>query len=152
MDFSFLTSNRYVMIGLIVLIFIVVGYYVYSNFINQKKSTITDDIFNDEENTKSKYAEIMLFHVDWCPHCKTALPEWDKVKKEYNNKVVNGYEVLFMEYNCTEETDEITKKIDAYKVEGFPTIKLKVNGTVVEFDAKVNKDNMEKFLSTVLSQ
>ena len=30
-------------------------------------------------------------------------------------------------------------------------IKLKANGTVVEFDAKINEENMEKFLSTVLN-
>tara|TARA_Y100000022_G_C13178783_1_gene342298 strand:- start:3 stop:455 length:453 start_codon:yes stop_codon:yes gene_type:complete len=150
MDFTSLFSNRYVLIASLILLFTVVGYYVYSKFMKTNQPTITDDIYEDDKN--SGIAELMMFHVDWCPHCKTALPEWEKLKKEYNNKVVNGYEVIFIDYNCTDENDEITRKIETYKVEGFPTIKLKVDGRVVEFDAKVNKDNMEKFLSTVLSQ
>jgi thiol-disulfide isomerase/thioredoxin len=151
MDFGSLFSNRYVLIGLLSLIFIIIGYYFYTRFVKSEIPTITDDIYDDGD-VKGGVAEIMFFHADWCPHCKTAKPEWEKLKKEYNNKVINGYEVIFIDYNCTEESDEITQKLETYKVEGFPTIKLKVDGRVVEFDAKVNKDNMEKFLSTVLSQ
>ncbi len=151
MDFGSLFSNRYVLIGLLSLIFIIIGYYFYTRYMQTATPTITDDIYDDGD-AKGGVAEIMFFHADWCPHCKTAKPEWEKLKKEYNNKVINGYEVIFIDYNCTEESDEITQKLETYKVEGFPTIKLKVDGRVVEFDAKVNKDNMEKFLSTVLSQ
>ena len=151
MDFGSLFSNRYVLIGLLSLIFIIIGYYFYTRFVKSEIPTITDDIYDDGD-VKGGVAEIMFFHADWCPHCKTAKPEWENLKKEYNNKVINGYEVIFIDYNCTEESDEITQKLETYKVEGFPTIKLKVDGRVVEFDAKVNKDNMEKFLSTVLSQ
>jgi hypothetical protein len=56
-----------------------------------------------------------------------------------------------MEYNCTEESEETTKKMETYKIEGFPTIKLKVEGRVIEFDAKVTKSNLEQFLATALA-
>ena len=163
MDFSVqgLTSNKYFIIALLAIVFIVIGYYVYVNMTGNSGGAvypITDDYLNDGSvngggggGVNSSDVELMFFHVDWCPHCKTALPEWANIKKEYNNKKVNGHRILFLEYNCTEESEEITKKIETYKIEGYPTIKLKVDGRVVEFDAKVNKVNMEKFLASVLS-
>jgi len=156
MDFSTqnLMSNKYVIIAVLSLLFIVIGFFVYKSYVGSSDSspTMTDDIYDDGSDVSdSSDAELMFFHVDWCPHCKTALPEWEKIKKEYNNKKINGHRILFLEYNCTEETEETTKKIDTYKIEGYPTIKLKIDGRVIEFDAKVNKENMEQFLSTVLA-
>uniref|UniRef100_A0A6C0LXC9 Thioredoxin domain-containing protein n=1 Tax=viral metagenome TaxID=1070528 RepID=A0A6C0LXC9_9ZZZZ len=147
-------SNKYVIIAVLSLLFIVIGFFVYKSYVGSSDSspTMTDDIYDDGSDVSdSSDAELMFFHVDWCPHCKTALPEWEKIKKEYNNKKINGHRILFLEYNCTEETEETTKKIDTYKIEGYPTIKLKIDGRVIEFDAKVNKENMEQFLSTVLA-
>ena len=156
MDFSMqnLMSNKYVIIAVLSLLFIVIGFFVYKSYVGSSDSspTMTDDIYDDGSGeSNSSDAELMFFHVDWCPHCKTALPEWEKIKKEYNNKKINGHRILFLEYNCTEETEETTKKIETYKIEGYPTIKLKIDGRVIEFDAKVNKENMEQFLSTVLA-
>ena len=31
---------------------------------------------SDKTSDGLKNAELMLFYVDWCPHCKTAKPEW----------------------------------------------------------------------------
>jgi thiol-disulfide isomerase/thioredoxin len=153
MDFSTqnLMSNKYVIIAVLSLLFIVIGFFIYKSYVGSSP-TMTDDIYDDGSDVSdSSDAELMFFHVDWCPHCKTALPEWEKIKKEYNNKKINGHRILFLEYNCTEETEETTKKIETYKIEGYPTIKLKIDGRVIEFDAKVNKENMEQFLSTVLA-
>lgn len=142
-------SNKYFFYGVIIGIFILIVYYVYSSYKNNQ-TMITDEIY-EEDNYNSNVAEVMLFYVDWCPHCKSAMPVWEKLKEQYNNQKINGYEVIFVEFNCTDEDEEITKKIETYKIEGFPTVKLKANGTVVEFDAKINEENMEKFLSTVLN-
>uniref|UniRef100_A0A6C0EHS0 Thioredoxin domain-containing protein n=1 Tax=viral metagenome TaxID=1070528 RepID=A0A6C0EHS0_9ZZZZ len=146
-----LFNNKYVMIAIIVLIFVVSAYFLYRNYANQNSETITDDIYEGMDNNDGSEAELMLFHVDWCPHCKTALPEWEKLKQEYANKKVNGHKIIFLEYNCTEESEETTKKMETYKIEGFPTIKLKVEGRVIEFDAKVTKANLEQFLATALA-
>ena len=97
-----------------------------------------------------KEAEIMMFSTDWCPHCKASKPEWDQVKAEFNGKNVNGYKVLFTDVNCTTETPETEKLMTQYKVEGYPTIKLLKDGQIIEFDAKPTKDNLTKFLNTVL--
>lgn len=102
------------------------------------------------QNSNSKDAEIMLFYVDWCPHCKTAKPAWNDVKSEYENKTINGYKVIFTEINCTEETAEVEHLMNKYNIEGFPTIKLLKDGQVVEYDAKPTKETLTQFLNTVL--
>ena len=102
------------------------------------------------QNSNSKDAEIMLFYVDWCPHCKTAKPAWNDVKSEYENKTINGYKVIFTEVNCTEETAEVEHLMNKYNIEGFPTIKLLKDGQVIEYDAKPTKDTLNQFLNTVL--
>ena len=97
-----------------------------------------------------KTATLMLFYVDWCPHCKTAKPEWESLKSEYDGKTINGYTINFMEYNCTTESDEVSQLMDKYNIEGYPTIKLIKDNQVIEYDAKPTKSTMEQFLQTVL--
>jgi thiol-disulfide isomerase/thioredoxin len=92
----------------------------------------------------------MLFYVDWCPHCKTAKPEWETLKSEYDGKSINGYTVTFEEYNCTNENAETADLMDKYSIEGYPTIKLVKDNQIIEYDAKPTKSTMEQFLNTVL--
>jgi len=133
-----------------VVAFCILGYLFYNQFINK------DAVFNaNRENAKSdpnsnKTAQMMLFYVDWCPHCKTAKPEWESLKSEYEGKQINGYTVTFTEYNCTAETSENEELMNKYKIEGYPTIKLLKGGQVIEYDAKPTKVTMEQFLHTVL--
>ena len=95
-------------------------------------------------------AIIILFSVDWCPHCKTAKPEWEQAKQELNGKVINGYTVVFNEVDCTSESAEVEKQIEQYKITGYPTIKLLKDGQVIEYDAKPTKATIINFLNTVL--
>ena len=126
------------------------GYYVYSKYIGNKtayNANRENDGFNSDSN---KVATMMLFYVDWCPHCKTAKPEWDNLKSEYEGKQINGYTIAFTEYNCTTESPETDELMNRYKIEGYPTIKLIKDNQVVEYDAKPTKSTMEQFLHTVL--
>jgi len=103
-----------------------------------------------ENNSSNKYAEIYLFHANWCPHCKAAKPIWEDVKSKYNNKVINGYTVIMTDIDCTEETSESSEMMDKFNIEGFPTIKMVKNNQIVEFDAKPTKPNLEQFINTVI--
>ena len=98
----------------------------------------------------SKDAEIIFFYANWCPHCKAAKPHWKEITDEYQGKEVNGYNLVFTEVDCTEETPEVQEKTDEYEVEGYPTIKLIKDGQVVDYDAKPTKETLEKFINTVL--
>lgn len=141
---------------MIVLVISLIGvsYYVYMNF---SKSNTTYKM-NSEKNplgsgssgSGGSEAELLFFHVDWCPHCKTAKPVWDDLKAQYENKTINGYKIIFTEINCTNETAEVEQMMNKYNIEGFPTIKLIKDGQVIEYDAKPTKETLVQFLNTVL--
>lgn len=126
------------------LIFIIVV--IFSLFFNKKNRQGQEGL----DNPSSKQAELLFFSVDWCPHCKTAKPEWDSVKQEYQGKTVNGYTLVFTDINCTDENADVERLMNKYNIEGFPTIKLLKDGQVIEFDAKPTKSSLEQFINTVV--
>tara|TARA_Y100000590_G_scaffold441658_1_gene568712 strand:- start:382 stop:1212 length:831 start_codon:yes stop_codon:yes gene_type:complete len=65
----------------------------------------------------NKNTEVMLFHADWCGHCKKFMPEWKKFVSEHGNTVnTKDYEV------SNPEAKTLSKK---YGVQGFPTVVVK---------------------------
>jgi thiol-disulfide isomerase/thioredoxin len=136
------------MLLLIILGFL--GYVIYKQYIDNKTTFKANRENETVDPNSNKTATMMLFYVDWCPHCKTAKPEWENLKTEYEGKNINGYTLVFMEYNCTAESPENEELMNKYKIEGYPTIKLLKDNQVVEYDAKPTKSTMEQFLHTVL--
>ena len=152
---SLSTNYKYIAIAIVVLAAIsgIIYYIVSSNMLPgvnkffqqaQGKSVTADG--QDTVGPGDKSAQLYLFKVDWCPHCKTAKPVFDEVEKELNGRPINGYVVTFKTVDCEAEPD----MADKFKVEGYPTIKLVKNGEVIEYDAKPEKDKILEFLMTVL--
>ena len=144
-----------IMYIVLVILLLLISYYFYNQWTksktaynaNRESGTIDSDGSN---NSNNKQAELMLFYVDWCPHCKTAKPEWENLKTTYENKTINGYSIIFTEHNCTNESAEVEELMNKYKIEGYPTIKLLKDNQIIEYDAKPTKSTMEQFLNTVL--
>jgi thiol-disulfide isomerase/thioredoxin len=127
------TQKRNLLIGAVVtVVFGVVGYMVYLYSRPKLLTKINGD--SAEAQTSNSDAELIFFSADWCPHCKKATPHWEEVKQSYSGKVVNGYTLVFTEY----------------EIEGYPTIKLVKDGQIIEYDAKPDKDTLEKFINTVV--
>ena len=131
----------------IIIIFILVAIYI---GISKFKPKFNHNLENANDSSNHSQAELMMFSVDWCPHCKKAKPIWEELKTEYENKTVNGYTIIFTDIDCTNESPEIEKLIVKYKIKEYPTIKLLKNGQVIEYDAKPSKATLEEFLNTVL--
>jgi len=152
---SNLSTNTILIIGAVIF-FVVLAVYYYYNYVSPKLKPSYNPNAGDEsmnsmnQGSSSKQAELMLFYADWCPHCKTAKPIWSELKTEYQNKTINGYNILFTEINCTNENAETEQMMNKYNIEGFPTIKLLKDGQIVEYDAKPSKDTLKEFLNTVL--
>ena len=116
-----------------------------TNMVDKKQITEEED-----PSAEVKSATLMLFTVDWCPHCKTAAPEWKSLQGEYQDRTINGYNIIFDTVNCTNETADVKDLIQLYSVEGYPTVKLVNDSQVFDFDAKPTKDNLLQFLKTTL--
>ena len=94
---------------------------------------------------------VYFFHVDWCPHCKTAAPEWKTFSDNYDGAEINGYNIRCMNTECTNDKDPaITDMIQKYEIEGYPTIKMVKDGKTIDFDAKVTNGNLEKFVENMV--
>jgi len=102
----------------------------------------------NEDNKKE--ANLLFFYADWCPHCKVAKPEWEKLKKENEGVHINGYDLVYTEYNCDNPTPDVDDLIRKYNIKGYPTVKLVKDGEVIDYDAKPTASTMKQFLDQVL--
>lgn len=88
--------------------------------------TLTDDNF--EEYIKNSSAIMVKFYAPWCGHCKSFAPEYEKaakMAKEQNKPYV------LADLDATVHK----KAAEKYKVQGFPTIKMFINGSPIDYDA-----------------
>lgn len=142
---STLLSRRTLIILVSAVVLIGVSYYVYNTYVMprlQPSFVQNNEFVKDNE----KEAEIMLFYVDWCPHCKTAKPIWSDMKDKFHGKMVNNTKLYFKEVNCEKEED----LADKYKIDGYPTIKLVKDNEIVEFDAKPSEETLTQFIHSTL--
>jgi len=129
-------------------IFAALSYYAYNNYY---KKTLDNKFANvANANRRNKEAEVMFFHVDWCPHCKKALPEWNNFKKQYNDKEINGYIIKCKDIDCTAESSEITSLTNKFQIESYPTVKMVKDTNTIEFDSKITSKTLERFVNTML--
>jgi len=153
-SFSFSNTKSIVIIVLVLLVVVFIVYYAYIKVFSPKIAELykpnKEQVPKWGSNASSNEAELYFFYATWCPYCKTAKPEWEKVKKEYENKTINGYKVIFIDVDCSTPNNETNKLMDKYHVEGFPTIKLNKNGSQVNYDAKVTSSHLIEFLKTAL--
>lgn len=117
-------------------IFIAIIYYFYTNY----KSSTQKEAFNSDE------AKIMMFHVDWCPHCKKALPDWNAFKNDSNNIKCNNKPLEIIDYDVTDDTPTNKELINKYGIKGYPTILLDNNGKITELELKPTKENLQNFI------
>jgi len=143
-----LFNVKTLVILVISVIFIGLSIYVYHTYVSPRLNPAyvanKEFVEKDEQNE----VELLYFYTEWCPHCKKATPIGNELKEKYEQNGVNNTRIHFKEIDC----DKDEKTADAYKVEGYPTIKMVKDGQVIEYDAKPNLDTLEQFLHTVLGQ
>jgi thiol-disulfide isomerase/thioredoxin len=147
--------KQYSLVITVVIVFILfsgMSYYLYTQFTKTQNSSINKfkDVANSGDNNKE--LNVLMFHVDWCPHCKKALPDWVAFCNEYNNKVVNNYKITCNKEgtNCTDDdSSEIKKLIAEYNIVSYPTVVLIKDNKRYDFDAKITKHTLEQFINSV---
>ena len=138
-------------VGLIALI--IFGYaaaYGYKAYYVNKTENKFADVANS--NRRNKEVSVMFFHVDWCPHCKKAMPEWNNFKKQHNNKETNGYVVKCVDIDCTDEKSEVQNMMNKYNIESYPTVKMLKDKNTIDFDSKISANALDYFVNTMLTE
>tara|TARA_B100000424_G_scaffold83355_1_gene62404 strand:+ start:1558 stop:2031 length:474 start_codon:yes stop_codon:yes gene_type:complete len=126
----------------IVFVLVIAGINIYKNKIKKKKYVSNKEYVPYKE----KSATIYMFKTEWCPYCKKAQPEWDAVKNSIG-KEVNNIELKFMEIDC----DDNPSMAEQYKVDSYPTIILEIGKQRINYDAKVDRTILRKFINTSLN-
>ena len=142
-------STRTILLASLAIGLAILGYFAYTKFFRSRAGFNA----NREHGSKqepSKDANLVFFYADWCPHCKVAKPEWEALKAENEGKVINGYNVVYTDYNCATVTPEIEDLMNKYDVKGYPTVKLIKDGQVIDYDAKPTTSTMNQFLTQIL--
>jgi len=103
------------------------------------EGSLNFEFFDNEIN--SQVPTFTIYYAKWCGHCKTALPEFNKLK---NADIVDsdGNKVNFKTVDC-EENRELAKKEN---INGYPTIKMYKNGSSIDYNGERTKESMENFI------
>lgn len=154
------TLNKFkfpIIISLIAILILVCILYFLKVYIQSRKLDM-------EGYSNTKGAKLIMFHVNWCPYCKTALPTWEKITKNYDGVSVNGKVVNVISLDSTDENstspefgnntietilNQFTKNGSQFKVEGYPTIVLADgdNRIIAEFNKSTTYENLEVFIN-----
>ena len=137
---------NYMIVLVSLIIFSMFGMLAYRRYYKNKMNA-ESDVANANRRRKDMF--VYMFHVDWCPHCKNALPEWNTFKKLYDNKDTNGYRVKCVDVDCTKETSDVAHYINTYDIESYPTVKMVKDNKTIEYDSPIKSEYLEHFVNTM---
>ena len=118
---------------------------VYKNkYLKYKKKYM--DLKNMESISQlggSNAKNIFLFKAEWCGHCKSFFPTWQKLENEYkNNKKIN-FVTFDSEKNKVEEI--------MYNVKGYPSILIQTGNGTKEYQGNRSEESLRDFINTHLN-
>tara|TARA_B100001093_G_scaffold423631_1_gene416584 strand:- start:1326 stop:1979 length:654 start_codon:yes stop_codon:yes gene_type:complete len=127
-----------------------------------KQSQDSCDVKADDIGGKRKPMIMYLIYTSWCPYSQKAKKEWDKLKEYYNSKMQGKYVIDFKEIdgdnkseiknftkNILNDGKDKSDSINWKEIEGYPTIYLKKENTIYEYEATPKKDTLIEFITQV---
>lgn len=149
---TILSNKKMIVIIILAAVFIIAALWVYNTYVIPRlnQTYVPNKEYTEKnENGNGNSADLYFFYTTWCPHCKTARPEWDKFKENINTNGghSSGVKINFIEVDCEKDASTAEK----FNVTGYPTIKINYNDSSVEYDAKPQQDTLQQFLDSVLN-
>lgn len=147
--FANVLQNKKLMIVIILAaIFIAAAIWVYNIYVKPRVDAayVPNKEFIQDVGSSNDTADLYFFYTTWCPHCKKAMPVWEKFKENIEPTGMNGVKINFIEVDCDKDPDTAER----FNVEGYPTIKLSYNKKVIEYDAKPDMETLNQFLQSSL--
>ena len=89
---------------------------------------------------------IIIFHANWCGHCKKFMPEWNKFTSKNSNASID-----LLDY----ESDQSPNMMKLHGINGFPTVKYCPNGVndpnnSITYNGPRNAQGLNEFLNKFL--
>ena len=135
---SVMKNKKFWLVLSCIVLFTCISIYVFNSHVKKyiKPKYVSDD------DTNLNNLDLYFFYTSWCPHCKTAFPIWNELKR--TNMSIKGKTINYIEVDC----DKDSATAEKFGVEGYPTIKLVNGNKVIEYDAKPDLDTLLQFLNT----
>ena len=146
-----MNNKKFMGYVLIAVFFAVLAQQIYNRYVKSSNNQSYYEGYSNAPNSgaaEPPVAVIRMFKVDWCPHCKKALPEFQAVQDQHDGKVVNGYKLRFMVVDGEDPANE--SMVNEFKVQGYPTVVLTKDGKNIEYDAKVDQATLQNFINTMV--
>lgn len=133
--------NRQQLLIIVFVLIILVGYtmFMLHKCLNRPKDNHGPLAFNEHFNNNKP--EFILFHVDWCGHCKNTVPEFNKI-------VGSRDDVDIKLLNAEKEGKERAAELE---IEGYPTIMLIKDGNVETCNTERTPQAWNAWLNTKLN-
>ena len=87
---------------------------------------------------------LVLVYAPWCGHSKRMLPDFERVKSEFDGKTINGKNINIIMYNSDIDKD----KVKEYGVTGFPTLFVEKDNNVEKFPHR-SYDKISEYLNNI---
>ena len=152
-----LDKKTMLILGIITAVLLMITYHVYTTYAVPrlfKKNPANMEYVREGENKFLNSLIVRFFYADWCPHSKKALVHWNSLREDEevgNGSVVNGYKIKYELHDCSDENDANTEtRLNEFKVDGFPTIKVEKGSDIIEFDAKPDYEILKKFIKAMV--
>lgn len=130
-----LSNQDLIIIALIGLIVIM----LFNNLRNNRRIQNVQKIVNMTNNDSTP--KIINFNASWCYWSKKLQPVWDNLTDSMRNK-----DIEVLDIKC--ELDENKELCNRYQIEGFPTIKLIIGNTIIDYEGERTYDGLTQFINT----
>lgn len=125
------------LVGLLLILYLIYHFLLSKEGFESTPETLEDDI--------APQKSMVLFHADWCGHCKKFMPTWDELSSKWNE---SQNEMKFIKVECgkSAENPEHAEIMKKYNIKGYPTILVFENGKSTEYNQGRDKSSIETFL------
>jgi len=87
--------------------------------------------------------DLVLIYAAWCGHSKRMLPDYERIKSEFDGKNINGKNIHVSMY-----TDKDKDKVKEYGVKGFPSLFIEKDGNREPFPHRTY-EKMSDYLNNI---
>ena len=147
---NWLTNNwKFIAIALASVVVLSLITYFYVN----KSGFMVKQGFQNPVDTNATH-EFIMYYATWCPHCKTALPDFEKFAE--SGVTVAGQSIKISKYDNASEDAADKKAFEDAKakgldIKGFPTfVLITADGKTYEHKGERNTAAYIKFLNETL--
>ena len=99
---------------------------------------------NDVQGAEEGELNMILLYAPWCGHSKKMLPDYEKVKSDFDGKVINGKKINIKMYNSDVDED----KVKEYGVKGFPSLYVEKDGVRESFPHRTHS-KISEYLNNI---